>query len=81
MSIDDSEVYYCYNDLWKTAKERENAHYLGIDLTKLRNVNGLRVGNASVKADAADTAISEAYGNRFYIPLDFELLESHMLFY
>ena len=50
-------------------------------MTKLRNVNGLRVGNASAKADVADTAESEAYGNRFYIPLDFELLENHMPFY
>ena len=31
MSIDDSDVYHCYNDLWKTAQERENAQYQGID--------------------------------------------------
>ena len=61
--------------------KREYAHYQGIDITKLRNVHGLRVGNASAKAGIAHTAISEAYGNRFYIPLDFELLESRMPFY
>jgi len=81
ISIGGSDVHCCYNDLWKTTKERENAHYQGIDITKLRNVHGLRVGNASAKAGIAHTAISEAYGNRFYIPLDFELLESHMTFY
>ena len=27
MSIDDSDVYHCYQDLWKTARERGNAHY------------------------------------------------------
>ena len=51
MSIDDLDVYYCYNDLWKTAQERENVHYQGIDINKLRNINGLRVDNASAKAD------------------------------
>ncbi|MEW8585221.1 MAG: hypothetical protein AB2531_05600 [Candidatus Thiodiazotropha sp.] len=30
---------------------------------------------------AADKAIVDAFGNRFYIPLDFELLESYMPFY
>ena len=27
MSVDDSDVYHCSNDLWKTTKERENAHF------------------------------------------------------
>ena len=27
MSLYDSNVYHCYNDLWKTAQERENAQY------------------------------------------------------
>ena len=26
-----SDVCHCYNDLWKTAQERENAQYQGID--------------------------------------------------
>jgi hypothetical protein len=82
MSIDDSDVFYCYQDLWKTARERENAQYQGLDTSANRNATKLRVGagdgNAAV---AADQAVSNAYGNRFYIPLDFELLESHMPFY
>ena len=31
MSLYDSDVYHCYNDLWMTAQERENAQYQGID--------------------------------------------------
>ena len=31
MSIDDSDVFHCYNNLWKTAPERANGHYQGID--------------------------------------------------
>ena len=30
MFIDDSDVFHCYNDLWKTAPERTNGHYQGI---------------------------------------------------
>ena len=44
MSIDDSDVYYCYQDLWKTARERENAQYQRTDTTTNRNATKLRVG-------------------------------------
>ena len=81
MSIDDSDVYYCYQDLWKTAQERENAQYQGIDTTTNRNATKHRVGAGNAVNVAADRAISDAYGNRFFVPLDFELLESHMPFH
>ena len=78
MSIDDSDVYYCYQDLWKTARERENAQYQGIDTTTNRNATK-RAGDA--EDNTVDQAIANAYGNRFFVPLDFELLESHMPFH
>ena len=79
MSIDDSYVYHCYNDLWKTAQERENAQYQGIDESDNRNTTKIRVSAGSKDASvAADKAIADAYSNRFYIPLDFDMLESHM---
>ncbi|MCU7809097.1 MAG: hypothetical protein KZQ73_14700 [Candidatus Thiodiazotropha sp. (ex Semelilucina semeliformis)] len=82
LSIDDSDVYHCYMDLWKTAQERENDQYQGIDTSDNRNTTRLRVGAENKDASvAADKAIADAYSNRFYIPLDFELLESHMPFY
>ena len=81
MSIDDSDVYYCYQDLWKTALERENSQYQGINTTTNRNATKLRVGAGDAENALADKAISEAYGNRFFVPLDFEILESHMPFY
>ena len=72
MSIDDSDVYQCYNDLWKTAQERENAQYQGIDTTNNKNATRLHVdagnGDGTVVEDAA---ISDAYNNRFHTPLDF----------
>lgn len=82
MSIDDSDIYHIYNDLWKTARERENAQYQGIDTTTGRNTTKLRIGAGDGDGNVAeDAAISDAYSNRFHIPLDFELLESHMPFY
>ena len=82
MSFDDSDVYHCYNDLWKTAPERKNDHYQGIDVSDNRNTTRIRSddGDKNVSV-AADKAIADAFSNRFYIPLLFELLKSHMLFY
>ena len=82
MSIDDSDVFHCYNDLWKTAPEKANGHYQGIDASDNRNTTWIRVGAGNGDSGvAADKAIADAFGNRFFIPLDFELLESHMPFY
>ena len=82
LSIDDSDVLHCYQDLWKTAQERSNSQYQGIDLSDDSNVIRIRVGAGNKdETEAEDAAIAAAYGNRYHIPLDFELLESHMPFY
>ena len=82
MSIDDSDVYYCYTDLWKSPQERRNGQYQGIDTSEGRNVTKLRVGAADADREVeSDQAIANAYGNRYFVPLDFELLETHMPFY
>ena len=71
-----------YDDLWKTAPERANGHYQGIDSSDNRNTTRIRVGDGNGDLGVlADKAINDAFGDRFYIPLDFELLESHMPFY
>ena len=82
MSIDDFDVFHCYmyNDLWKTAPERANGHYLEID--DKRNTTRIRVGAGNGDPGVvADKAIADAFGDRFFTPIDFELLESHMPFY
>ena len=82
LSVDDSDVFHCYHDLWKTPPERANAQYQGIDGTEDRNVTRIRLGAGNKdETETEDAAIAAAYGNRFQIPLDFELLESHMPFY
>ena len=40
-----------------------------------------RVGAGDASSDKEDEAIADAYTNRFCIPLDFEMLETHMPFY
>ena len=69
-------------DLWKTAQERENAQYQGIDESDNRNTTRIRVSAGTKDTSiAADKAIADVYSNRFYIPLDFDLLESKMPFF
>ena len=78
MSIDDSDIYHCYTDLWKSPSERINMAYQGIgDANMIKH----RAGAGNATANKGDQAIANAYGNRFCIPLDFELLETHMPFY
>ena len=82
MSIDDSDVFFCYNDLWKTAPERANGHNQGIDAADNRNTTRIRVGAGNIDSSVADDkAIGDVFGGRFFTPFDFELPESHMPFY
>jgi hypothetical protein len=76
--IDDADVYYCYKDLWLTNKERTNGAYRGIQDANLAAIR-IKAENATDKQP--DSAIAEHFGNRFYIPLDFELLTDHMPYY
>ena len=77
-TLDSSDVFLCYQDLWKTTNERSNAVYQGIQSEALRKI---RI-NAGDKGTAAkDVAIGTLYDNLFCIPLDFEILESHMPFF
>ena len=85
LSIDNYDVFACYRDLWKTKSEKKNAICQGIistdgDLTP--NCIKLRI-NAGDKSTTPtkDNAIVEAYGNKFIIPFDFEMLDSAMPYY
>jgi hypothetical protein len=40
-----------------------------------------RVGAENASSDLEDQAIANAYGSRFCIPLDFEILETHKLLF
>ena len=84
MSIDDFDILACYRDLWKTASEKKNATRQGIisndgytpSCIKLR----INAGDKNVSV-TQDKAIADAYGNKFIIPLDFEMLDSSAPYY
>ena len=78
MSIEDSDIYHCYFDLLRCPSERINMAYQGVGKD---NMLKHRVGAGNASSDVEDEAIANAYGNKFCIPLDFELLETHMPFY
>ena len=84
MSVDDYDVLACYRDLWKTKSEKKNAIRQGIISTDecMENCIKLRI-NAGDKnvSNAQDKAIADAYGNKFIIPLDFEMLDSTAPYY
>ena len=62
MSVDDSDVFNCYGDLWKTALERKNDQYQGIDTSGNRNAMRIRIdaGNKDETVEA-DKAIADAF--------------------
>ena len=79
MSVDDFDVFACYQDLWKTTSEKRNAIQQGIISTDgcMENCIKLRINAGDKNAsNAQDEAIADAYGNKFIIPLDSEMLDS-----
>ena len=84
MSIDNFDVFACYQDLWKTKSEKRNAVRQGIISTDGCTPNCIKLRiNASDKStgNAQDNAIANTYGNKFIIPLDFEMLDSAAPYY
>ena len=84
MSVDDFDMLACYRDLWKTKSEKRNAIRQGIISTDecMENCIKLRI-NASNKdaINAQHKPMADAYGNKFIIPLDFEMLDSAAPYY
>ena len=84
MSVDDFDVLACYRDLWKTKSEKRNAIQQGIISNDgcTENCIKLRINAGNKDAtNAQDKAIADAYGNKFIIPLDFEMLDSAAPYY
>ena len=84
MSIDDFDVFACYRDLWKTKSEKRIAIRQGIISNDgcMENCIKLRINACDKNAGVArDEAIADAYGNKFIIPLDFEMLDSAAPYY
>ena len=84
MSVDNFKMFACYRDLWKTKSEKRNAIRQGIISNDgcTENCIKLRI-NAGVKnaSNAQDNTIADVYGNKFIIPLDFEMLDGAAPYY
>ena len=84
LSIDDFSIFACYRDLWKTRPEKRNAILQGIISSDSCTDNCIKLRiNAGDKSTSnkQDNAIAEAYGNKFIIPLDFEMLDNSAPYY
>ena len=84
MSVDDYDIFACYQDLWKTKSEKRNAIHQGIISTDgyTENCIKLRINAGDKNAsNAQDKAIADVYRNKFIIPLDFEMLNSAAPYY
>ena len=84
MSVDDFDMFACYQDLWKTKSEKRNSIRQGIISTDGCTENSIKLRiNAGDKnaGNTRDQAIADAYGNKFIIPLDFEMLDSAAPYY
>ena len=84
LSTDDFDIFTCYRDLWKTASEKKNTVRQGIISTDgcMPNCIKLRINAGDKSAGVTqDKAIADAYGNKFIIPLDFEMLDSAAPYY
>ena len=84
LSINYFNVIACYQDQWKTKLEKRNAIRQGIISNEgfTENCMKLRI-NASDKNDPVKQvkAIADTYGNKFIVPLDFEMLDSTIPYY
>ena len=70
MSVDDYDIFVCYQDLWKTKSEKKNAICQGIISADGFTVNCMKLRiNAKDKSALVtqDKAIADAYGNKFII--------------
>ena len=73
-SLTDSDIFYTYVDLWLSKNERDDLAYQGIQSELLSKSQLGAQNGANTAANASIQAIVKTYRNRFYIPLDFEIL-------
>ena len=84
LSIDNFDIFACYRDLRKTKSGKRDAIRQGIISNDgcMENCIKLRINTGDKNAlEKKDKAISAAYGNKFIIPLNFEMLDSASPYY
>ena len=83
ISTDVCDIFYSYNDCLKNTTKRRNAVFQGIVEVGGQAENAIkhRINTGDKANDANDKTVASIFDNKFCIPLDFEILESSLLFY
>ena len=71
LSINNYDEIMTYRDFWLAKKDKARRVFQGIDDADALK---LRVNSKGATGDAGKTAVAKTFGNRFRIPIDFELL-------
>ena len=71
LSINNYDEIKTYMDFWLSKKDKARRVFQGIDDADALK---LRVASKGATGDAGKTAVAKTFGNRFRIPIDFELL-------
>ena len=75
------DLYHTYKDLFMWPKERDLLIEQGVGSADLRKIRS-KIVTASEPSNATDEkALLTAYGTKYVIPLDFEILKNHGVFY
>jgi len=72
LSINNYDEIKTYIDFWMSKKNKARRVFQGIDDADALK---LRVSSEGATGDAGKTAVAKTFGNRFRIPIDFELLD------
>ena len=84
LSVDDFNMFACYQDLWKPESEKWNAVTQSIIYSGSCTENCIKLrieAKDKSSSNARDNAIASAYRDKFIIPLNFEMLESVIPYY
>ena len=74
---------YSYYDCWKSTTERRNAVFQGIVEVGGQTENAIkhRINAGDKASNANDETVASIFDNKFFIQLDFEILESSLRLY
>ena len=72
------DLYKTYSDLFKTVSERDNMLREGVSSETYRKI---RAAAGDKSTDTKEVKLAGTYGNRYRIPLDHDIIDSHGVFY
>ena len=81
LHVDNYDIYATFKDLWLTEEERNNMVFQGIQSENLRALRSGVAETAITGETANEKTLKKVYGEKYKIPLDFELLSAHAPFY